>query len=110
MTIGAGSSDKCIHKTRVFFYQERVERKEQEHDLKTLKGTRSLHSVKGVEPGIVKARELSCFCTTCIEGGEEACENQMYVGDWTRHTISKSKKCNFQRETSERKEDERWKS
>ena len=65
---------------RVFFYQENIKR-DKKSNLHTLKGTQSVHNVRCVETGIVKARHLSCFCKVCIEEGEKnvVCSNEKYV-------------------------------
>lgn len=42
-----------------------------------MKGTRTFHDVKAVEPGIVKVRHLSCFCNVCTGLDDSGkCENK----------------------------------
>ena len=59
------NTEKCVHKKRVFFFAERIDRPETKL-LKTLAGTQSIHSAKGTsELGHVEMREFSCFCQHC---------------------------------------------
>lgn len=76
------NTEDCIHKKRVFFYAEHIERPEPK-SLKTLAGTRSIHSARGSpEPGHVKVHELSCYCHHCQENHYDACANKHLVGEW----------------------------
>lgn len=86
------SEEPCQHKKRIFFYNETVQRNTDKCDLKTLKGTHHIHSVQGVKPGEVKARELSCFCEVCVgmQSDKSSCVNYKYVAGWVHHTIYKS--------------------
>lgn len=43
-------------------------------------GTRLLHAVKGIEPGVIGCRLLSCFCPGCEEDGP--CDNDRYTLPW----------------------------
>ena len=43
-------------------------------------GIRKIHCIAGGEIGEVKTRRLSCFCTSCADGG--VCTNFNYVGPW----------------------------
>ena len=45
-------------------------------------GTRKVHQVRGIRPGVIQARRLACFCIGCIEGGP--CTNLETVGDWMK--------------------------
>ena len=53
---------------RAFFYEEKILRDKPEKEIQTIKGTRKVHSVRGVETGVVKTRHLSCFCQVCLGG------------------------------------------
>jgi len=90
LTMNDGS--KCEHKKRVFFYHESIKREQLLKEVQTIKGTRKVHSVRGVESGIVKTRHLSCFCHTCLSDEEGNCPNQKYVGEWQTHYLFKGDK------------------
>ena len=73
-------ADECLHFQRKVFFMENISR-DRGHDqvnLKTLKGTRKLHSITGKASGQVSTRNLSCFCKPCVTsvGG---CLNKDYV-------------------------------
>ena len=76
----------------MFFYQENINRKDSKENLQTLKGTQKLLSVRGIEPGTVKSRHLSCFCTVCLDETGEICQNNEYTGDWKLHCIVRGNK------------------
>ena len=53
-----------------------------EVDVATLKGTRLLHSIKGIDlPYKVAIRTLSCFCEGCLTDSQ--CLNSEWVDKWT---------------------------
>ncbi|XP_069137185.1 uncharacterized protein [Argopecten irradians] len=80
------NTSQCEHKKRVFFFEERINR-ETTPELRTIKGTQQLHSVRSVRPGLVKVRKLSCFCRGCLNDGE--CQNQLFVDHWETHNVLK---------------------
>ena len=43
-------------------------------------GIRQLHSIKGIRPGVVQTRKLSCFCDGCRK--QEDCKFSNYVDEW----------------------------
>ena len=50
-------------------------------EVKTVPGTRSFHSVRGMgKTGQIQARALSCYCGGCISG--TACTNSSHVTPW----------------------------
>jgi coproporphyrinogen III oxidase-like Fe-S oxidoreductase len=51
-------------------------------NVKTLKGTRKLHSVRTVRSGVVLTRRLSCSCHSCQHFKYDECENSAYVDKW----------------------------
>ena len=58
--------------------------------LKTIPGTRSMHSVKpGVETTglVISSRNFTCFCAGCKTAG--VCSERQYMKDWCKHTIRK---------------------
>lgn len=79
---------QCIHKRRTFFYIEHINRSYDQNDLKTVKGTQSIQSVRGIREGVVQVRNLSCFCPPCIGADESGeCENSQYVDKWVVHSL-----------------------
>ncbi|XP_033727671.1 uncharacterized protein LOC117317004 [Pecten maximus] len=90
-----GSGIECEHKRRVFFYFDKINRKGKKSDtLKTFEGTRQLHSVQSVEPGVVKGRNLSCFCNSCTSHNNKSdtCANKAYIHEWKTHYLN-GKRC-----------------
>ena len=48
---------------------------------KTLKNTRKMHCIRGIQPFVVCVRERSCFCNGCR--GDDACAYTGVSGQWT---------------------------
>lgn len=64
---------------------EEVKRSISINSPKIVKGTRKLHSVKSVSPGVICTRELTCLYTSCLETeAEKQCENIDHVKQWTQ--------------------------
>ena len=80
---------KCLHFQRSVFYVEEIDhlRGHDKVDLKTLKGTRKLHSIKGTPDGAVMTRNLSCFCHSCLVSAESGCVNEDYVDKMQKSVI-----------------------
>ena len=103
----ARSNDgKCAHYRRSFILVTPDEidrtsqvRKEREK-VKTLNGTRQLHSVMGLNAGVVKVRDLTCLCDKCLsgDGSDSPCVNSRYIGPWR---VAALKKQNQREEQSE---------
>ena len=55
-----------------------------DRNLITVPGTQKIHCVNPVSHGIVKTRNLSCFCKACQGNNEELCESNEYVEDWQK--------------------------
>ena len=76
------------------------------HDLqgqkiKTLPGSRKLHSVGSTgKPLEIDVRELSCYCQYCCIGNA-SCENKSYVGKWGTKVLKKN--ITKRNETTQRK-------
>ena len=48
----------------------------------TLKGTRKIHAVRSILPGIIATtRSLSCVCESCL-GDQNGCTNGQYIQPW----------------------------
>ena len=59
------------------------------NDIKTLKGSRSVHAVRGEYPYSVYSRTRSCFCRVCTEEEEGVCPNIATCGAWIPHQLKK---------------------
>ena len=79
---GSDDASDCTHfkRTIEFIPRENINRA-RKRDGKTLKGTRHLHSVKTIRPGVVAYRNLSCFCNSCVSGFGD-CANKVHVDPW----------------------------
>ena len=79
--------DCCTHYRRSFFLvdEDDVKRNRERCEIKTVKGTRSFHSVTEFrgEGDKIEARDVSCFCEACLTGDEKKCKNADYVNAWT---------------------------
>ena len=75
--LGDGS---CCHSRRTIFvvHKEAIQRHRTEREVKTLEGTRAVHSIKCVKSQVVATRNLSCFCGACVSGSGD-CANATYV-------------------------------
>ena len=49
--------------------------------LGSVKGTQSIHSLL-FDNGKTRARDMSCFCNTCLLGESGVCCNRNFVSDW----------------------------
>lgn len=58
---------------------------------KTIPGTRQLHCISPVSAQVIQSRNRSCYCTYCVQGNFEECENQGYVDDWVRWSFKTGK-------------------
>ena len=74
-----------VHEKRQFIFVEQntINRTRPDRiNVKTLKGTQRLHSIRGTDkPYIVAYRERSCFCQTCNTGIGK-CSNDDITGMW----------------------------
>jgi hypothetical protein len=80
--------NSCKGQKRTFFYvqHDEIVRNRPESEVKAaLAGTRLLHSVKGISPGVLDTRLLSCFCDGCLSDTE--CSNPTYVLPWQRRVL-----------------------
>ena len=78
---------ECDHFRRSFFWVAAGEvRRDRNRTVKTLKGTRALHTVKCVEQNMLCTRHLSCMCCSCQTGTGE-CANAAIAGPWTAEAL-----------------------
>lgn len=75
---------ECLHtrRTVLFVSGDNIIHERPDRNCKTVPGTRKLHSVLGVERGIIKTRRLSCFCSSCLQRNFDECLNKQYVDEW----------------------------
>ncbi|GFO44592.1 (S)-beta-bisabolene synthase [Plakobranchus ocellatus] len=74
-------SESTIHMSRYYSLLKAEDIVETTVSLKTLKGTRSLHSFRPAPEGLL-SRNLCCFCVACISGCNADCSNNYYVQPW----------------------------
>ena len=51
-------------------------------NVKPVKGTMKVHSVRGIRPYEVKLRDISCFCSNCTTNNDNPCQNSEVAGAW----------------------------
>jgi len=67
-----------------------VSRNRPESNVKTLTGTRKLHSIKSVGKDYeLCTRNLSCYCDACVKGQESDCKNSEIVSSWEKRNLHK---------------------
>ena len=72
--------NNCSHFKRTAFWVEGSSIARNRRQAKrTVEGTRLIHSVVSVQPGVIKTRNLSCFCPGCLQGEDESCERTSHV-------------------------------
>lgn len=76
----------CRAQRRKFIFVESIEGERPTRIVnKAVEGTRLLHAVKGVEPGVVAVRLLSCFYRGCEDN--TSCENSAYSQPWQTRSL-----------------------
>ena len=83
-TLQPNNDEVCMHSRRKIFYVSTAEmnRDRPSRLVKTsVQGTQLLQSVKGVRPGVIMKRNLSCFCRGCRH--DEECLNKAHVDEYT---------------------------
>jgi hypothetical protein len=87
--------DSCDRQRRSFLFVKLgdVTRDRDDRVVKSaLQGTRSLHAVRSVEPGVIDTRTLGCFCPGCLTDDSMAtCLNAVYVVPWQRRSLKMAK-------------------
>lgn len=86
------TKDGCDGQLRTFYLvkQGEIQRDRFITQVKSaLAGTRFLHSVRCVSPGVLDTRVYSCFCDGCmnVDDGNQ-CSNSKYVLPWQRRTLN----------------------
>lgn len=86
------NSGACCHRKRWFFLvkEEDVTATVASSELKTLKGTRAIHSIRTTSQGNLVSRKLTCFCEPCLEFKSSECRSLRHSGKWIRQQIHTS--------------------
>ena len=87
MTLPEKVDGKCMHVRRKFFFvsKDDIDHQRLQRQVKTaVSGTRKLHSVRCVSPGVVATKNLSCFCPSCWADDpiDSECPNKEHVRPW----------------------------
>jgi hypothetical protein len=82
----------CTHfrRTVIWVGAEEIKRERGRMNVaKTLKGTRSIHTIKCVEPGCAMVRTRSCFCKACLQsdGNDGQCDVEHITGQWKEQQL-----------------------
>ena len=51
-------------------------------NVKPVKGTMKVHSVRGIRPYEVELSNISCFCSNCTTNNNNPCQNSEEAGPW----------------------------
>jgi hypothetical protein len=65
----------------VLLNEKEVRRELKSSTISTVVGSRKLHHVRALAPGILAVQELACFCDPCKQGRYSLC-NRVIVHDW----------------------------
>ncbi|XP_048756194.2 uncharacterized protein LOC125666908 isoform X1 [Ostrea edulis] len=81
---GPAGETECKHKRRTILWVDStaINRKRDDRNVKTVEGTRKLHSVLGEQRGTIRTRRLSCFCEQCLCFRFDRCTNTGHVEMW----------------------------
>ena len=81
----------CKSQKRDFIFVKagEINRQRPDREVKSaLPGTRLLHAVRSVEPGVVAVRLLSCFCHACRNDECGNCHNVAYTPPWQTRALA----------------------
>ena len=62
-----------------------------DREVKPVKGTMKVHSVKGIRPYEIQPRNFSCFCIECITGTDNPCQNSSVAEPWRTVRLQKQR-------------------
>ena len=89
LTRHAISDNVCNHSRRKFFLVGAINRDGPERMIKiTVKGTRKIHAIRTISPGVISTRNLFCTCASCLSGDGSRCSNTDHVEPRTRQQLS----------------------
>ena len=98
------------HRTFVLVQANEIDRNKPERVVKTLPGTRKLHSIRSTDTRFnISTRHVSCYCKPCIHG-EDLCENLAYGIGWKDFQLKIDKKSNSKPNLMEKTSEEPEKS
>ena len=83
----------CVHTMRSYWVirKEDINRPLPSSALKTIKGTRQVHSLRGLGDKKISTRNLSCFCDCCMGDVASVCTSKGYAEDWQQKEINFAK-------------------
>lgn len=84
-----GSINELNHNARTVLLMNNIVREERP-SLRTVRGTRDLHEILGVADGVICARDLTCYCDSCLNNPLQAaseCSNSLYVTGFREHHL-----------------------
>ncbi|XP_021339567.1 uncharacterized protein LOC110440744, partial [Mizuhopecten yessoensis] len=89
---------------RTFHLLDNIKR-DRNREGKTVKGTRKLHSVRGISYGKIGTRALTCTCVNCLGlDGQFTCPSSSYVSDWVVEDVCVVARTKRQKSTKNTKE------
>ena len=97
LTVGDHDRGMCCHYHRYYYEVSNIERNG-DPDVRTVRGTRSFHSVRNTKiPGLIEVRASSCFCEPCFLNVPGECKNKRLVKpfEWVCLYKAKSEKAKF---------------
>ncbi|KAJ8043450.1 Reticulocyte-binding protein 2-like a [Holothuria leucospilota] len=85
-----GNKDDCSQfKRDIFWVASGMIDRSRPKPTRSVQGTRKIHSVKSISPGLILKRDLSCFCQSCIDDNAQSeCENKAFVGGWEQVALT----------------------
>ncbi len=83
-----GNCREGKHKIRSFFLLRKIERPNELPNLIPVRNTRKIHSVRNVGEGMIKTKQLSCYCDVCTGQKNGVCPWVEYTGEWTGHNLN----------------------
>ena len=80
----SAEAGNCCHKVQQFFLIEKhqLERKVNSSMLTTVPGSRKMHHLRALAPGVLATRQLSCFCSSCMLDQYQSCLAADHVDEW----------------------------
>ena len=93
-------SENVALKRRLFFYVDSVNRDRPHRLFTDVKDNRAIHSILTSGNGnSLDTRQLSCYCSNCIDGNYDVCEDKEYVDEWESIEVGQERGYGQQRAT-----------
>ena len=97
--VSYGNGNKHITK-REFYFSRKEDVNKIRPDVKTLPGTRKLHSVRSTgQETVLNIRSLSCYCEGCKQ--KTQCQNSEYITPWEQRSLKLAQPCETQEDPQE---------